>query len=120
MNLDVIGASFGRTGTLSIKAALEEPLFLQLTRTAEVDTPPRQIRSEIKPLSREQVRAFLRWEVPVKVVSEMLGHASVSITLNTYSHVLPEMQESAARAMEDTLSAEAPPSIHREEPAGEI
>ena len=50
----------------------------------------------------------------------MLGHASVSITLNTYSHVLPEMQESAARAMEDTLSAEAPPSIHREEPAGEI
>jgi integrase len=42
--------------------------------------------------------------VPVKVVSEMLGHASVSITLGTYSHVLPDMQESAARAMDEALN----------------
>jgi integrase len=41
--------------------------------------------------------------VPVKVVSEMLGHASVSITLDIYSHVLPDMQESAARAMDEAL-----------------
>jgi len=41
--------------------------------------------------------------VPVKVVSEMLGHASVTITLDTYSHVLPNMQEAAARAMEEVL-----------------
>ena len=39
-----------------------------------------------------------------KVVSEMLGHASIAITLDTYSHVLPTMQESAAKAMEDALS----------------
>lgn len=38
--------------------------------------------------------------VNVKVVSEMLGHASITITLNTYSHVLPDMQDSAADAME--------------------
>ena len=54
------------------------------------------------------------------MVSEMLGHASVSITLDTYSRALPDMQESAARAMEDTLWAEASPSILREKPAGEI
>jgi integrase len=41
----------------------------------------------------------------VKVVSEMLGHASVTITLNTYSHVLPDMQDSAADAMEAALGA---------------
>jgi integrase len=41
--------------------------------------------------------------VPVKVVSEMLGHASVAITLDTYSHVLPNMQEAAAKAMDDAL-----------------
>jgi integrase len=41
--------------------------------------------------------------VPVKVVSEMLGHISVAITLDTYSHVLPNMQEAAAKAMEDAL-----------------
>ena len=32
----------------------------------------------------------------VKVVSERLGHASVAITLDTYSHVLPTMQKAAA------------------------
>jgi hypothetical protein len=30
--------------------------------------------------------------VPVKVVSEMLGHADVGITLSIYAHVLPGMQ----------------------------
>jgi integrase len=39
-----------------------------------------------------------------KVVSEMLGHASIAITLDTYSHVLPDMQDSAARAMEEAFS----------------
>jgi integrase len=43
--------------------------------------------------------------VNVKVVSEMLGHASITITLNTYSHVLPDMQDSAADAMEAALRA---------------
>jgi integrase len=31
-----------------------------------------------------------------KVVSERLGHSSVSITLDIYSHVIPAMQETAA------------------------
>jgi integrase len=35
----------------------------------------------------------------VKVVSERLGHASIEITLNTYSHVLPTMQKRAAEKM---------------------
>jgi integrase len=38
-----------------------------------------------------------------KVVAEMLGHATISITLDTYSHVLPDMQREAARAMETVL-----------------
>lgn len=36
-------------------------------------------------------------------VMEMLGHSSISITLDTYSHVLPNMQDSAARALEEAL-----------------
>ena len=43
--------------------------------------------------------------VNAKVVSEMLGHTSITITLNTYSHVLPDMQDSAADAMESALGA---------------
>jgi integrase len=42
--------------------------------------------------------------VPVKVVSEMLGHGDVAITLSVYQSVVPDMQESAAQAMEDALS----------------
>ena len=46
--------------------------------------------------------------VPVKVVSEMLGHADVSITLSIYAHVLPDMQDGAADAMDDALGGTAP------------
>jgi integrase len=37
-------------------------------------------------------------------IFEMLGHASIAITLDTYSHVLPNMRDQAAAAMEDALS----------------
>ncbi|MGZ3603153.1 MAG: hypothetical protein ACXVDF_24835 [Ktedonobacterales bacterium] len=39
------------------------------------------------------------------IVSEMLGHASVAITLDIYAHVLPDMQAQATVAMEALLAA---------------
>src|SRR5262249_12831832 len=47
---------------------------------------------------------LLREGVNVKVVSEMLGHADVSITLRIYAHVLPSMQKEAAATMDDLLN----------------
>jgi integrase len=38
-----------------------------------------------------------------KVVSERAGHASVSITLDLYAHVLPGMQERAAERTDAAL-----------------
>src|SRR6266571_1590779 len=38
--------------------------------------------------------------VPVKVIQELLGHSSISITLNVYGHVLPSMQDEAMDKME--------------------
>lgn len=38
-----------------------------------------------------------------KIASEALGHSTVGITLDIYSHVLPSMQEEAARAIQKTL-----------------
>ena len=38
----------------------------------------------------------LRAGIHPKVVSERLGHATISITLDTYSHAIPAMQEEAA------------------------
>jgi integrase len=39
-----------------------------------------------------------------KIVSEMLGHSTVAITLDLYSHVTPTMQLAAATAMDELLS----------------
>lgn len=38
-----------------------------------------------------------------KVVSERLGHSSVALTLDVYSHVLPDMQQRAAERLESLL-----------------
>jgi integrase len=48
---------------------------------------------------------LLRAGVHPKIVSERLGHSSVLITLDTYSHVLPDMQERAALAVDAGLGA---------------
>ena len=43
--------------------------------------------------------------VHTKVVSEMLGHATVSLTLDVYSHWVPTLHEQAAAAMDAALGA---------------
>ena len=42
-------------------------------------------------------------DVPIKVVSERLGHADVALTLRIYSHVLPGMQKNAADGLDEML-----------------
>ncbi len=43
---------------------------------------------------------LLKAGVHPKIVSERLGHASISLTLDTYSHVLPGMQDEAANKLD--------------------
>jgi len=45
-----------------------------------------------------------------KVVSERLGHATVSITLDTYSHAIPAMQEEAAALIAGLVFGQLHPS----------
>ena len=40
-----------------------------------------------------------------KIVSERLGHSNIAVTMDTYSHVLPGLQEAAAEAVDIQLSA---------------
>lgn len=40
-----------------------------------------------------------------KVVQEMLGHSTISLTLDTYSHVIPDLQREAAEKMQALLQA---------------
>lgn len=47
--------------------------------------------------------------VHAKFVQELLGHATISVTLDTYSHVLPGMGDHTTLAMEDALSQTVEP-----------
>ena len=46
---------------------------------------------------------MLKGGVHPKIVSERLGHANIGITLDTYSHVLPGLQERAAERFDEML-----------------
>lgn len=63
-------------------------------------------RIRLHDLRHTAATLLLLQNVPAKVVSELLGHSSVGITLDRYSHVLPSMQKDAASAMERLLSAQ--------------
>ena len=39
-------------------------------------------------------------------MQELLGHANIALTLDSYSHVVPGMGDATARAMEDALEAD--------------
>ena len=42
---------------------------------------------------------FMKQEANPKVVQEQLGHSSISVNLDVYSHVVPRMQELAAKRL---------------------
>ena len=46
---------------------------------------------------------MLEANVNPRVVQEMLGHANIRQTMDTYSHVLPNMQQQAAERMDEML-----------------
>ena len=49
--------------------------------------------------------ALMAAGVNPKVVQQRLGHSDVSITLNTYTHVLPSMDKEAAEKIDNILFA---------------
>jgi integrase len=44
--------------------------------------------------------------VPLKVVSEILGHTQISITAELYTHVLPSLKQDAIGALDRMLTAQ--------------
>ena len=46
---------------------------------------------------------MLRNNIPAKIVSSMLGHSSIGITMDTYSHVMTDMQTDAVSVMDSLL-----------------
>ncbi len=63
------------------------------------------LNPKLTPYSTRHTAAtlLLKRGVNPKVVAERLGHASVTITLDTYAHVLPGMQEDATEVLADAI-----------------
>lgn len=61
-------------------------------------------RIRVHDLRHTAATLLLRGGTSAKIVSERLGHATVSITLDLYSHVLPDMQDQAAATMSAMLA----------------
>lgn len=47
---------------------------------------------------------MLKQGIHPKVVQERLGHASIQTTLDTYSHVVPGLQEAAAARFDEAFT----------------
>lgn len=63
----------------------------------------------VKPIKLHDLRhthasLMLKQGVHPKIVQERLGHASIQITLDTYSHVAPGLQKAAARSFDEMLN----------------
>ncbi|MBS4053240.1 MAG: site-specific integrase [Thermaerobacter sp.] len=52
---------------------------------------------------------LLEANVHPKVVQELLGHTDITLTLNTYSHVMPEIKKAAAKALDAVLKLDRKP-----------
>ena len=44
-------------------------------------------------------------QVPMKYVQELLGHSSLKMTSDLYSHIVPEIRRETAAAMDRALSS---------------
>jgi integrase len=43
--------------------------------------------------------------VPARAIMEVLGHAEIGVTMNTYAHVLPVLRQEAADAIDELFGA---------------
>ena len=73
-------------------------VFRRLLRDSKLDS----IR--FHDLRHTHATQLLKDGVFIKVVSERLGHSSVQITLDTYAHVLPNMQDEAAARIDSVIT----------------
>ena len=58
---------------------------------------------EVNQLTRATL--LLAKDVPDRVIMEVLGHAEIGVTMNTYAHVLPVLRQEAADAIDELFGA---------------
>ncbi|HET7516605.1 MAG TPA: site-specific integrase [Actinomycetes bacterium] len=88
---------FTRPDGASIHPDLITDWFRRLARGAGL--PPIRLHD----IRHSYATAALAAGIPAKVVSERLGHATIAITLDVYSHVIPGMDKDAAATVADLI-----------------
>ena len=71
--------------------------FREILRKAKIDS------GSFHSLRHTAATQMLELEVPPKVVQERLGHSTIAITMDLYSHSTPSLQAEAARRLEMVL-----------------
>jgi integrase len=77
--------------------------FLRHTRAAGLP----QIR--LDDVRHSYATAALAASVPPKVISQRLGHATIAITMDTYGHVIPGLDEQAAETVARLILGDGEP-----------
>ena len=84
-------------GLLSLKEAHSDAL----TDVAE----SAGLEVSLHDLRHTHASLLIRAGVPMKVVQERLGHASILTTMDLYAHIMPSMREEAAQKLGEALAA---------------
>lgn len=63
------------------------------------------VTCELLPKAPRRGTLLIKAGIPVKVVSERLGHSNPAFTIDTYQHILPGMQAEAARLFESLVAS---------------
>jgi integrase len=98
------GLVFARPDGSPIHPDLITDWFRRLARDAGL--PPIRLHD----VRHSYATAALAAGIPAKVVSERLGHATIAITLDTYSHVIPGMDAQAVNAVASLILGDFGPS----------
>ncbi len=103
----LLGAAYQAEADLVFAGPDGRPWFpsnFERTWRAFKNKLPAELQIRFHDLRHTHASQLLSKGVHAKIVSERLGHASIGITLDTYSHMLPGLQEEAVRQLEATLA----------------
>lgn len=103
---DRLAAGLGHQDSdLAFANALGEPIHPNSLRDAWAKVAAEAgLRLRFHDLRHAHASLLLQQGVHPKVVSERLGHSTVGVTLDIYSHVVPGLQAQVATQLEELLA----------------
>ena len=73
--------------------------------TSAIAELPADQRARLEPICQRVADSTRRRQRILSLVQEALGHSSINITLDTYSHLMPNIQREAADKLNDLINA---------------